>query len=72
MGVSMTDRYNALTVVLDRDIRSDDAEWVINAIKMVKGVASVSPHIAEAGDYIAKQRVKQEVFEKIVAIFKDF
>jgi len=28
----MTDRYYALTVLLDEDIRDDDAEAIINAI----------------------------------------
>ena len=29
----MTDRYNALTVILEKDIRSDDAESLIAAIR---------------------------------------
>jgi hypothetical protein len=38
----MTDRYNSLTVVLDRDIREDDAEHILNAIRMIKGVGNSS------------------------------
>ena len=38
----MTDRLNALTVSLDRDIRDDDAEVIINAIKAIRGVNGVT------------------------------
>ena len=38
----MTDRLNALTVSLDRDIREDDAEVIINAIKAIRGVNGVT------------------------------
>ena len=34
----MTDRFKGLTVVLDRDIREDDAEYIIKTISMIKGV----------------------------------
>lgn len=39
----MTDRINTVTVFLERDTRSDDAETIIAAISMIKGVASVMP-----------------------------
>jgi hypothetical protein len=38
----MTDRYHALTVVLDREIRTDDAEDIINAIKQLRHVVDVT------------------------------
>ena len=61
----MTDRYNALTVILDRDIRSDDAEEIINAIKMIRGVLKVKPHVADMSDSIADARVKAELTQKL-------
>lgn len=39
----MTDRHSGYLVVLDHDIREDDAEHIINAIRMVKGVQDVQP-----------------------------
>lgn len=45
----MTDRHAGYVVTLDRDIREDDAEAVLNAIRMVKGVASVTPVDGDAG-----------------------
>lgn len=62
----MTDRYNAFVVILEKDIRDDDAEQIINAIKMVKGVLDVTPHIADPRDAIATTRAKQEIMERIV------
>lgn len=61
----MTDRFNALVVVLDRDIRSDDAEPLIAAIKMLRGVLSVTPHASDMNDHIAEMRIRNELTEKI-------
>jgi hypothetical protein len=62
----MTDRYNALTVALSRDIRDDDAEDIINAIKQLKGVENVTGHIVDIDSYVAESRVKHEVAGKLM------
>ena len=64
----MTDRYNTLTVVLDRDVRDDDAECLINAIKMLRGILSVSGNVANPSDYMAEERAKDNLRGKIRAI----
>lgn len=61
----MTDRYNAFTVVLEHDIRDDDAEDIINAIKHIRGVLSVKPHIAAMADTIAEDRVRADLTKKL-------
>ena len=61
----MTDRYNALTVVLSEDIREDDAEPLMAAIRMMKGVQSVKGHIATIDSHIAEQRARLELSEKL-------
>jgi hypothetical protein len=66
----MTDRYNTLTVVLERDIRDDDAEYIINAIKMIKGVADVSGNIADNDFYAAQVRVRRDITDKIWEVLK--
>jgi hypothetical protein len=66
----MTDRVQALTVVLDRDIRTDDVEHVINAIRMVKGVADVTDqHIADMDDHLARQRIRHDLGTTILDVF---
>lgn len=61
----MTDRYNALTVVLEQDIRSDDAEALIEAITCLRGVLKVTPRVANPDEHIAEMRVRQELGEKL-------
>jgi hypothetical protein len=61
----MTDRINAFIVILDRDIREDDAEDTLTALKQIKGVMSVKPHVANFSDAIAQDRVRQELGMKL-------
>jgi hypothetical protein len=48
----MTDRYNYLTVALETDIRSDDAEALIAAIRMLRGVLKVEPNVTDPNDWL--------------------
>jgi hypothetical protein len=54
----MTDRYHSLTVVLENDIREDDAEAIMNAIRMIKKVISVSGNISNVQSHIAEERAR--------------
>jgi hypothetical protein len=51
----MTDRYVALTVTLDHEIREEDAEPILDAIRMIKGVAGVRPVVADANTHWARE-----------------
>ena len=61
----MTDRYKGFLVTLEKDIRDDDSEQIIMALKMVKGVYSVKPYIANAEDSMASMRTKSEMGQKL-------
>jgi hypothetical protein len=61
----MTDRYDALTVILDHDIRADDADGIISAIGMVRGVQQVLPHVMDANTAIAENRARHELTRKL-------
>lgn len=61
----MTDRYNALTVVLDQDIRDDDAEKLMQAILQLRGVISVDGNVVNIGDYTAFQRARSDLAQKL-------
>lgn len=53
----MTDRISALTVVLVHDIRIDDVQPLIDAIRMLHWVADVAPLVAEPmAEHAAKVR----------------
>lgn len=67
----MTDRIKGVTVCFDRDIREDDAECLINAIKMIKGVASVESHVRDHNDWLARERVKSELKKSLYDTIKN-
>lgn len=66
----MTDRVKGLIVLLGKDIRTDDCEAIVEAIKMVKGVAAVSMDVSDHNDWMARERVRLELREKLWEILK--
>jgi hypothetical protein len=54
----VTDRVNALTVVLEQDVRVDDVEGLILAISRFVGVASVTANVADLDSHIAAKRAR--------------
>ena len=67
----MTDRLKGVTVTFERDIRDDDSEYIINAIKMIKGVLDVTPSIVAHDDYMNRVRIQREIEEKIWKALKE-
>lgn len=65
----MTDRYKQLIVVLDHDIRSDDAEPLIEAIKLLRGVLTVHPDVTTSSDLWAEDRTRNKLLQQISEIF---
>ncbi len=61
----MTDRYKGFLITLDREIRDDDAEHIINALKMVKGVHSVKPYINRMEDCMMYEKAKSDIGQKL-------
>ena len=64
----MTDRYYALTVILEKDIRDDDAEPIINAIKMIRGVQNVEGLISDPTTWMAEERARMELGKKLMEV----
>jgi hypothetical protein len=63
----MTDRVNSFLVVLKEDIREDDADGVINAIRHINGVIRVVPQPSDSfTEVIASERLKLDLHEKIM------
>lgn len=65
----MTDRLKGCFVAFDRDIREDDAETLINAIRCLRCVLSVETHVTDLGDWNARERVRLELWEKVRDVF---
>ena len=61
----MTTRFHALTVVLDRDIREDDAEALMLAIRQLRGVAGVAGVPVDICDYSARTRASDQILRKL-------
>ena len=62
----MTKRGVALTVILNKPYRDDDAEYIMNAIRMIKGVHDVKLEIMDAGTYWAKDTARRELLDEIL------
>jgi hypothetical protein len=67
----MTDRLNALTVILEQDLRSDAAEPLIAAIRQLRGVLTVEPIVADAGDFVALTRARRDLEVKLWAALQN-
>lgn len=68
----MTDRIRYLTVVLDQDYRVDDAESIIDAMHMMKGVSGVLPGEAVSGnDHINRGLIYAQIRSDLIdALYK--
>lgn len=67
----MTDRVKGFTVTLEKDIRIDDVEVIIQAIRMIRGIADVEPSISTSEDQINRQRIKYELRDKFYKFLSD-
>jgi hypothetical protein len=67
----MTDRIKGFTVTLDRDIRDDDFQRILEAVEMIKGVAHVEPSITTSEDHMNRQRIKSELLTKMFRILHE-
>jgi hypothetical protein len=61
----MTDRFNSFIVVLDRDLREDDAAATIAALEQIKGVIKVTPNVVDMESIVAESRVRNELGRKL-------
>lgn len=62
----MTDRLKGCWVSFTHDIRDDDAEPLINAIKALRGVEGVECQVSDPGDWMARMHVRHEIGDKIL------
>ena len=64
----MSDRYNALVVILEQDLRLEGAQALIEAIKQLRGVIAVEPNVADFEQTVAYERARAELARKLVQI----
>lgn len=61
----MTDRVKGFTVTLDKDYRIDDVEAILNAVRMIHGVAHVEPSITTSEDHMNRQMIRSDMRKKL-------
>lgn len=65
----MTDRISSITVVLESDMRDDDAAATLQAIRQIRGVLTVTGNVKDSlASHIAEMRVRNEIGAKLHAI----
>jgi hypothetical protein len=66
----MTDRVDAITVILDHDIRIDDVDAVMSAMRQLRGVLDVRPHISDdlVSRVTVEMRIRAELAEALYAV----
>lgn len=67
----MTDRYNSFLVILDRDIRDDDAQAILTTLKQVRGVVDVKPNISNNFEGVVGQARLANRFKTMIMDFYD-
>jgi hypothetical protein len=68
----MTDRLQGFLVVLDRDIRDDDAEPIKAAIEQIKHVARVDPMPVNAQDHLTRCKVAMQIHNQLLKVVTDY
>lgn len=66
----MTDRLKGFTVVLEQNLRDDDAEPIKAAIEQIRGVLSVEPVLSGSMDVFAESRIRHELRMKLVEVLR--
>lgn len=66
----MTDRVKGLVVALETDIREDDVQVLVNAIKMLRGVLAVETKVADMDDWVNRSRIQSELRAKLFEVLR--
>lgn len=67
----MTDRIDALTIILDKPMRDDDIASLVAALKQMRGVLEVTPYVRNGlNTAIAEQRIRHEFRQKVLQVLE--
>ncbi len=66
----MTDRVKGITISLEQDVRTDDIEPILNAIRQIRGVADVDIIHTDMNDWLARSRVRSELANDFNVLYK--
>jgi hypothetical protein len=66
----MTDRIKGYLVTLEADIREDDSETILNALKMIKGVHNVRTYVKNMEDYMSEYKGRLDELNDMLKIMR--
>lgn len=66
----MSDRINSLLVVLDNDMRDDDVQGLIDAIKKFRNVNSVTGNVTDHNTHVAHMRERARINDALLELVK--
>ncbi len=68
----MSEKINGVFVTLEHDLKDEQAEYLLNAIRMIKGVIKVEPNRVDHGEaYVAEVRVRSELSTKLFEVLRE-
>lgn len=68
----MTDRHSSYIVVLESDIREDDAEATLAALRQIRGVLTVEPVVASYEQHVAENRAMHAMRMKLYDFIREW
>jgi hypothetical protein len=66
----VTDRIKGFVVTLEKDLREDDAEATLTALRQIKGVLAVEPQLANIEDQLNRTRIRYELGKNILELIR--
>jgi hypothetical protein len=67
----MSDHTIVLTVILDKNYHINNAQNIMNAIGMIKGVASVKANVTNLETHTAYARARSDLEQRLWDVLKD-
>ena len=67
----MSARIYALTVALEQDVREDDVQPLIDAIKQMRGVADVNAHVSDIAFRTALIRARRTLADALWKVLEE-
>lgn len=68
----MTDRFHSLQVVLEKDVREDDAQAICDAISQIRGVQAVTGLVTDGAALMARVRASATVHDQLLEMARNF
>jgi len=67
----MSDRSKGCWVSFNADIKDEDADPLLDAIRQLRGVQAVESSVTDSSDWMAREHVRAEIREKLLALYRD-